>query len=211
MPFGYMEERPFRANRLFDFDDPTMLGTAGYGRGGRGGRGGSRGHMRGRQGRFQNNRQYIAHNNRRLATNMLGRVNSTNTNQNEAEKQNLTSQIDSGCGYVTLSTDMNGNAMRICKNPRCQGTHGKDGVLFQPATLAAATPPPEYQSSPSSPMCSRPTAPPLTQTNNLKPSTEEHEDHFGKLYGCKAMTNIIVMVLAVIFFAIFLTLLILLA
>ena len=237
MPFGGgfgLEDHPFRPNRLLDFDDnPSLMGIGGHR--GRGGRGGSRGHMRGRQGRFQHDRHYMAHNNRRLATNMLGRNTSSREQQdcNSADpllmRQNTSTSTQ--CTFVT-KFDINGNAVRVCKDPNCLQMHhysqqnDETNIMnyhLNPLSSASAqTPPPEYQSGPPSPnvhhnfFSSRHHLP-LTQTNNLKGSvnelrraTEEHIDHFGKLYSCKSVTNAIVLMFAVLFFAIFLTLLVLL-
>uniref|UniRef100_A0A7M5UPQ7 Uncharacterized protein n=1 Tax=Clytia hemisphaerica TaxID=252671 RepID=A0A7M5UPQ7_9CNID len=221
MPFGngFLDDRPFRPNRLLDFDDnPSLMGIGGHR--GRGGRGGARGHMRGRQGRFQHDRHYMAHNNRRVATNILGRS-SAQQRCNDDSIIPLNAETNVCC--LVTKIDMNGNPVLVCRNIQCTNIlHTKDSIQYYDQPLSAAIPPPEYQSGPPSPnthpALNNNSRPPLTQMNNLKnvsttahQLTEEHVDHFGKLYGCKTMTNIIVMVLAVVFFAIFLTLLVLLA
>lgn len=255
MPFGGgfgLDDRPFRPNRLLDFDDnPSMMGIGGHR--GRGGRGGSRGHMRGRQGRFQHDRHYMAHNNRRLATNMLGRKNSSSSGQQDQGDYNSTDPLlmqctpsasstaataTSQCTFVT-KLDINGNTVRVCEEPNCFQLHHNKNTQSQQngnmnyhlnplSSSTALTPPPEYQSGPPSPNVHQQHHPssrhhlPLTQTNNLKGdwnhvskenrrTTQEHVDQFGKLYSCKSVTNTVLLMLAVVFFAIFLTLLILLA
>ena len=254
MPFGGgfgLDDRPFRPNRLLDFDDnPSLMGIGGHR--GRGGRGGSRGHMRGRQGRFQHDRHYMAHNNRRLATNMLGRKNSSSSGQQDEQDSTdpllmqrstsasltTTATTTSQCTFIT-KFDINGNTVRVCKEPNCLQLHhnlsqqqqhyGDMNYHLNPLSTSALTPPPEYESGPPSPNVHQHPSPrahlPLTQTNNLKGdwashnhgnkdhrrTTQEHVDQFGKLYSCKSVTNTVLLMLAVVFFAIFLTLLVLLA
>ena len=253
MPFGGgfgLDDRPFRPNRLLDFDDnPSMMGVGGHR--GRGGRGGSRGHMRGRQGRFQHDRHYMAHNNRRLATNILGRnkdnstSNSSDTAQQQQQQQNTctttltaTGISTSECSFVT-KFDVNGNILQVCKDPNCLQLHKKISDVPMPnyhldplLSNTHQTPPPEYQSGPPSPNVSNnfvSSRHALTQLNNLRgaceardvggahnnannyrPTAAEFVDRFGKMYRCKSATNIVILALSVISFAVFLTLLALL-
>lgn len=212
MPFGngFLDNRPFRPNRLLNFDDdPTLLGGIG-GHRGRGGRGGARGHMRGRQGRFQHDRQYMAHNKRLLATNILGRGSSQLNNEaNEERNHRTTTNNDKQQTIIKL--DLTGNPIRVCKHPKCIEIHRNDD--FQCQTLLMA--PPEYKSGPPTPNLDvrSQTFPPLTRTNNLKdhytfdPSIKQYDDHFRKVFYCKTLTSIVITILSVISFAIVIILL----
>jgi len=215
MPFGngFLDNRPFRPNRLLNFDEnPTLLGGIG-GHRGRGGRGGARGHMRGRQGRFQHDRQYMAHNKRLLATNMLGRGSSQLNNETHDDR-NHHLLTNNNKQETIIKLDINGNPIRVCKNPNCIELHPNDNVQCQTLLMA----PPEYKSGPPTPTLDgrAQTFPRLTQTNNLKdgymidPSIKQHNDQFGKIYECRTFATIIITVSAVIVFAVFIILLFLL-
>merc|ERR1719223_1914063 len=145
--------------------------------------------MRGRQGRFQHDRHYMAHNKRQMATNILGRSSTQERCNNDESSMPFNQEITS-CS-VTTRIDMNGNPVQLCRNIQCTNVLHTIDTQYYNQPISAAIPPPEYQSGPPSPnthpALNNHSRLPLTQTNNLKSVsttanqlTEEHVDHFGK-------------------------------